>query len=145
MNAPRSSSMRSHSSRMKCFTNLSESARWRKRSSVRPGVPTTMCGAVVGFFSWSICAKHTSCNQWTILCAGKPTFRHIVQPYTILVCHDDQGIRRAYLRLKRYTAEKDADAYVGHVLGEALVLLGDLEGQLSRMTKHEYRNLWMSG
>ena len=47
MHSPRASSMRSHSSRTKCFSFSSLRSLLRSRPRMRPGVPTMTCGVAV--------------------------------------------------------------------------------------------------
>lgn len=54
-------------------------------------------------------------------------------------------LQRLLVLLDSNAAEEDAHLDVGHVLAESLVLLADLEGQLSRVTHDENGDLTIYG
>ena len=51
------------------------------------------------------------------------------------------GAQHLLVLLHRHSAEEDGDLDVAHVLGEALVLLADLECQLPGVARHQHRHL----
>lgn len=58
--------------------------------------------------------------------------------------HDDVGavlLQGVFVVLDGHPPKEDGDLHAGHVLGEALVLLADLEGQLSSVAHHQDRHL----
>lgn len=58
--------------------------------------------------------------------------------------HHDVGavlLQHLLVFLDGHAAEEHGCSHSGHVLGEALVLLADLEGQLSRVAHDQHRHL----